>query len=198
MASLGTEQPSPPAPGKDRVPREVVEAAYARLRAMASGHFPNNAAITLQPTALVNEALLRVMKSSGQDITTTEQLCAYLSTVMRSVLVDHARSTNARRRREASRAGHEARQETRGAAAVLQANDLVEHLARNAPKRARIVEYHYFGGLSPSSIASLVDTTSRAVKLEIALAEQTLRVATAAGSREAPAGLPVDPVSNAS
>lgn len=150
---------------------DLHEAARRHMRRERDGH-------TLQPTALVNEAYVRLLHGRRGAWRDRTHFLSAASMVMRRVLVDHAR------RRAANKRGS-------GAAAVeLQEADGVEQghspetvlavdqaltlLAQSNTRQARIVEMRFFAGLSEAEIAELLDLSSRTVKREWAAAKAWL------------------------
>ncbi|HEY3988785.1 MAG TPA: sigma-70 family RNA polymerase sigma factor [Acidobacteriaceae bacterium] len=127
---------------------------------------------TLQPTALINEAYLRL--NGGEiDWKNREHFIGVAAQVMRRVLVDHARSHNAE-----MRGGGLKRVELdeglvlspQHAEQLLPLNEALDRLARLNPRQARVVELHYFGGLSMVQIAALLHLSERSVKRDWSLA----------------------------
>ncbi|HCT45694.1 MAG: hypothetical protein CMJ35_08430 [Phycisphaerae bacterium] len=161
-----------------RIPSELMTRAYSRLRQIARGHVGHETVgHTLQPTALVHEALLRVLRSKGAQINTEDDLCGLLATIMRHILVDHARAKQSRKRREGAvaakqelAAGPEHDQSER----LLELHTMIEQLAKTQPNAARYIELYYFGGMDSQAIAKLCGISRRSVQLEIALARRTL------------------------
>ncbi len=131
---------------------------------------------TLQPTALVNEAYLRL---AGGDVSwqNRQHFIGMAAHVMRRVLVDHARQRNAE-----MRGGGLKRVDMDDGVAI--ANDRLEEavmidealhrLTEREPRQARIVELRYFGGLSVEQICSLTGISPRSVKRDWALARAWL------------------------
>lgn len=121
---------------------------------------------TLQPTALVNEAFLRLLRDSAVDLTSRAHFLAAASITMRQVLVDHARQ-----RRAAKRQGHRIRVELGDFAAgagprddVLILDEALTQLAGCDPRQARVVELLFFGGLTEEEAAENLGLSSRTVK----------------------------------
>lgn len=143
---------------------------------------------TLQPTALINEAWLR-LAGEGTDWQSREQFIGYAARVMRQVLVDHARAHQAERR-----AGGLQRVEMHDDLAVsadrieevLSIDRSLEQLAAENPRQARVVELRYFGGLSVEQIASLLGIAPRSVKRDWSLARLWLHRALTANDHPAP------------
>ncbi|HYG82859.1 MAG TPA: ECF-type sigma factor, partial [Pyrinomonadaceae bacterium] len=123
---------------------ELRRIAHRYMRQERGGH-------TLETTALVNEAYLRLAGQRRVEWQDRAHFFAVTAQVMRHVLIDHAR-----RRRYAKRGGaglqvplEEAHAMTRERAAELVALDeALEKLAQLDPRKARVVELRYFGGLS--------------------------------------------------
>ena len=127
---------------------------------------------TLQPTALINEAYLRL--AGGEiDWKNREHFIGVAAQVMRRVLVDHARSHNAE-----IRGGGLKRVEldegfalsSQNAEMLLPLNEALDRLAKINARQARVVELHYFGGLSMLQIAALLHISERSVKRDWSLA----------------------------
>jgi RNA polymerase sigma factor (TIGR02999 family) len=127
---------------------------------------------TLQPTALINEAYLRL---AGQDIDwqNHEHFIGVAANVMRRVLVDHARAHNA-----AMRGGDFVRVEMDDNVAVseersgevLMLDEALTRLEKVNPRQAKVVELRYFGGLTVEQVASILGVAPRSVKRDWALA----------------------------
>jgi RNA polymerase sigma-70 factor (ECF subfamily) len=134
--------------------QELHEIAARALRRETPGH-------TLQTTALVHEAYLKLAGQRGGSWPNRQLFYAVAAQAMRRVLVDHARERMAQKRGGGvpllplEEAREAAAPET--AADVLAVDAAVERLARIDPRLARIVELKFFGGLSLEEIASLLD-----------------------------------------
>jgi RNA polymerase sigma factor (TIGR02999 family) len=144
---------------------ELHRLARACMRRERSDH-------TLQTTALINEAYLRL---AGDDITWQDRahFIGFAANVMRQVLVDYARAHKAQRR-----AGHMHRVEMRDDLAVSPerldevafVDQALSRLAATNPRQARIVELRYFGGLSVEQISTVLNLSPRSVKRDWSLA----------------------------
>jgi len=127
---------------------------------------------TLQPTALINEAYLRLV---GEDIEWSSRghFIGVAAHVMRRVLVDYARQHNAERR-----AGRLQRVEMDDNLAisaerleeVLLLDRAMERLKERSPRQAQVVELRYFGGLTVEQIAAMLGVAPRSVKRDWSLA----------------------------
>jgi RNA polymerase sigma factor (TIGR02999 family) len=118
---------------------------------------------TLQPTALVHEAWMRL---TGGHFIDREHFAAVAAKAMRSVLVDHAR-----RRGTLKRGGGRVRAELDGVLALfherspdlLALDDALRRLGENDPELARIVELRFFGGLSIEETARVLASSTASV-----------------------------------
>jgi RNA polymerase sigma-70 factor (ECF subfamily) len=127
---------------------------------------------TLQPTALINEAYLRL---AHEDIgwQNREHFIGVAANVMRRVLVDHARARNA-----AIRGGDLVKVplednlaiSPEGLDELLVLNEALTRLEQLNPRQARVVELRYFGGLSVEQVAAILGLTPRSIKRDWAMA----------------------------
>lgn len=137
----------------------------------------------LQTTALVHEAWLRLR---GYDLASLSdkrhEFAALSATVLRSVLVDEARREGRRKRGGASWRRIPLDPETEISEATSQYADLLEldealvALEHLSPRRARIVELRFFGGLSVEHVAAILGVSGRTIETDWQLARAWLRV----------------------
>jgi RNA polymerase sigma factor (TIGR02999 family) len=135
---------------------------YDELRMMASGYMRRERVDhTLQTTALVNEAYLKLVSRSSATWRNRLHFFAIAATVMRHILVDHARA-----RATARRGGGEMERVALDEAAIIsveRASELValdealKELARLDWRQAQIVELRYFGGLTLKETAEFLE-----------------------------------------
>lgn len=143
----------------DLVYQELHVLAQRLMRGEQTGH-------TLQPTALVNEAYMRLLdgKSEWEN---RRHFFGAAARAMRRVLVDHARKRNA-----AKRGGGVDKITLDGleiaapesAVDLLALNEALEELALAGPRLGRIVELRYFGGLSIEETAAVMEVSAATVK----------------------------------
>lgn len=148
----------------------LVGLAYDDLRAIAHRRLLAGRADGLATTALVHEAYLKLVGSSGGEFGSRAQFYAFASRAMRNILVDHARREQAERRgggavRVPFEEGVLAHGDD-GAADVLGVDEAVERLSERNPRMARVVELRFFGGLSVAEAAEVLDTSPRTVERE--------------------------------
>ena len=150
---------------------ELRRQAEQAMRHEAAGH-------TLQPTALVHEAYLRLVDQAHVSVHDRSQFFGIAARCMRQVLVDHARARHAAKRGGAQRAvtiGDADAMATEPAAEVLAVHVALERLAALDPEQARLVELRYFGGLTIEETAGVLGVSPATVKREWAIARAWLR-----------------------
>jgi RNA polymerase sigma factor (TIGR02999 family) len=137
---------------------ELKKIAAAELRRERSGH-------TLQPTALVHEAYLRLIGQTRIDWRDRAHFFGLAATMMRRVLVDHARARLAAKRRpeEPSPLLPEPTTAARPVE-ILDLDRALDRLAERFPRQARVVELRYFAGLELEQIAAALGISDRTVK----------------------------------
>lgn len=124
---------------------------------------------TLQPTALVHEAFLRLSKQSGIEWQNRSHFYGISSRLMRQILVDHARVHSAEKR--GSNAIHFSVDDLdipvqERAESILIVDEVLNRLAEIDEKQAQIVEMRFFGGMSNGEIAEALDISERTVGRE--------------------------------
>jgi RNA polymerase sigma factor (TIGR02999 family) len=143
---------------------------YADLRRRAARHLrTERRAHTLQPTALVHEAYLRLVDQTRIEWQSRAQFFAVAAELMRRILVDHARSRGALKRGgPLCRVPLEENVATRLAADVelVDLDDALSELARLDARQARIVEMRFFAGISVEECAEALGISTPTVKRE--------------------------------
>lgn len=151
---------------------ELRRQAGRYMRRQTPGH-------TLQPTALVHEAYLRLVGSEPVECRDRAHFLALAAKVMRSVLVDHARARSAAKRGSGAVHVTLAAVDSAGTpATVVDLEALDEALDRFAeidPEKSRLVELRYFGGLSIEEAAEVLDMSPATVKRQWTTARAWLR-----------------------
>lgn len=146
---------------------QVLPLLYAELRAIASRHMRGERADhTLQPTALVHEAFLRVRDGSPVVYDDRTHFLRAASQTMRRVLVDYARARNAEKRSGGLRVTlHEEIAGTESSFVdVLALEEALQRLAEAEPRWANVVELRIFAGLEVSEVAAMLDISPATVK----------------------------------
>jgi RNA polymerase sigma factor (TIGR02999 family) len=157
---------------------------YEHLHRMARSYMRNErSGHTLQPTALVNEAFLRLVDTRDLDWTDRAHFFAVCARVMRRILVDAARSRAAiKRGGQADRAEHTTgidfdRLPTPGtemSAQVCALDEVLNTLARLDPRRARVIELRFFGGLTVEETGQVLQISPQTVMRDWRLARAWL------------------------
>jgi RNA polymerase sigma factor (TIGR02999 family) len=179
--------------GKTNTPREDREIAeaegtaealmlllYEELRRLAASYLRREGAgHTLQATALVHEAYLQLAESPPTQALGREHFFALAATVIRRVLIQHARKRRCMKRGGGRR--RVALEEVTGALErddldLLEVDDALERLRTIDPVKERIVELRFFGGLSVDEVAELLALSPRSVARHWRLARAWLRV----------------------
>jgi RNA polymerase sigma factor (TIGR02999 family) len=156
---------------------ELVPFLYKELRKMAAARFRRERpGHTLQPTALVHEAYMRVVgrKTKWQG---RAHFFAVASQVMRRVLVDHARQRTSQKRGgiQASVSLDEAMVISDDKCElVLQVDEALEKLSRIDDRQAKIVEMRYFAGMTEEEIGIILGISARTVKRDWTMAKAWL------------------------
>lgn len=143
-----------------RSTRHHFQLAYDELRAVAAGYLRRERRDhTLQPTALVHEAYLRLAREARDDWPSRQAFLAAAANVLRRVLVDHARRRQARRRQQSRDRLPLWDAELIAFSYVdrtLEIHDAIERLSEIDPRRARVVELRVFGGLTCTDVADVL------------------------------------------
>lgn len=159
--------------GDAQAAENLLPLVYAELHRLARSYMrrerPDH---TLQATALINEAYLRLV---GEDVdwNSREHFIGLAAHVMRRVLVDYARTRNAEQR-----GGGLKRVEMQDDLAISagqldqveELDEALKKLEKENPRQARVVELRYFGGLSVEQIGAILQIAPRSVKRDWALA----------------------------
>jgi RNA polymerase sigma factor (TIGR02999 family) len=146
---------------------------YGELRRIAHYHLkrerPDH---TLQSTALVHEAYMRLMGNQPAELQNRPHFIAVASRLIRQVLVDYARERGAAKRDGGCRIGVEYLDAlpVSGDAELLSLNDALDDLSRTDDRQAQIVEMKFFGGLSSPEISEVLGLSRATVDRDWATA----------------------------
>jgi RNA polymerase sigma factor (TIGR02999 family) len=161
---------------------ELMSRVHAQLHRIARNHlFKERRDHTLQPTALVNEAYVRMFGNSSPEFADRAHFLAFASRVMRRILVDYARSRGAARRGgDGLRVSFDTaiEMEVAGIGRPVELADLdhaIDGLFREHPLLGEVIEMRYFGGLTAEEIAEAVGRTVHVVRHEIRFAQAWMR-----------------------
>jgi RNA polymerase sigma factor (TIGR02999 family) len=164
--------------GEPKSAEALLSIVYDELRRLAATKMAWEApGHTLQPTALVHEAWLRLSQQSSARWHNREQFYTMASETMRRILVDRAR------RRRASKRGGDLERieldavELPGAAeddVVLRVHEALDRLATEDPAKAEVVKLRFFVGLGNAEVASLLGVSEKTVQRHWAFAKAWL------------------------
>jgi RNA polymerase sigma factor (TIGR02999 family) len=163
----------------------LLPVVYQELRRLAAAYIRHEKpGQTLQPTALVHEAYLRLMKDRPDRWQNRAHFCAIAAHSMRQILIERARARNAQKRwGDKARITLEEQLVQGGERSVdlLALDQAIERLAALDPEQAQIVELRFFGGLT-------VEETAEALGISPATVKRHWTVARAWLARELEAG----------
>ena len=164
--------------GDQEALKQLIPLVYAELHKLAEAYLrrerPEH---TLQPTALVHEAYMRLASQAQPDYRSRTHFYGVAAQVMRQILVDHARS-----RKAAKRGGGQPHLSLDSALtyaadranAMVALDDALRALAQEDPRRAQLVETRYFGGLTVEECADLFGMQAQQVYRELRIAQAWL------------------------
>lgn len=162
--------------GDARAADRLLPVVYEELRRLARTYFHQEPTEhTLQPTALVHEAYLRLV-DGGVDWQGRAHFFGVAARAMRRILIDHARARRADKRGGgAVRASLEAIDDADGVMPpdeyLLSLDEGLQELAKLDEQQARVVEMRFFGGLNVEETAAVLDVSPRTVKRDWAMAK---------------------------
>jgi RNA polymerase sigma-70 factor (ECF subfamily) len=173
--------------GRSDAQDQLMPLVYQELRRIARNQMRDErVGHTLQPTALVHEAFLRLVDQNRTDWRNRAQFFGVAAQLMRRLLVDHARRRRAAKRSISvtlsegiceRRPGFDQSEE------ILAVHQVLGRLAKLDPRQARVVELRYFGGLSVEETAEAIGVATRTVKLDWAMAKGWLKSRLSEGAR---------------
>src|ERR1700686_3577962 len=164
------------AKGNQRALDNLTPLVYRELRQLAAGYLrKERQGHTLQPTALVHEAYVRLVDQTNPSWQSRSHFFGVAARLMRQILVDHARKKKA-----GKRAGMRVSLEEAVSFQQERSRDLValdsglNALEKLDPRKCKAVELRYFGGLSMDEIARALDVTPVTVRRDLRMAEAWL------------------------
>lgn len=158
----------------------LIPLVYAELRRLA-GHYlrQERSGHTLQPTALVNEVYLRLMRQDQADYRSRAHFLGVAAQVMRHILIDHARA-----RKSGKRGGGQAiyaLDDVTEAVSkpregiIVAMDDALRALEQMDPRKAKLIELRFFGGLTAEESAAFLDLPVDKVRAELRIAQAWLQ-----------------------
>lgn len=150
------------------VDRELRKIARAYMRNEKQGHI-------LQTTALVAEAFLRLLEGEPINWQNRHQFYAIVAKRMRQVLIDYARKRSARGQAAEHIDIDDVLLTSAQSAELILLHEALEKLEKLDERKAKVVEYRYFGGFSLEEIADMLDVSKSTVEREWGLARAWLK-----------------------
>ncbi len=139
----------------------LIPKIYGTLRRLARRQRAHEAAHTLETTALVHEAYLKLATQGSVTFTDRAHLYAYMSQVMRHILIDHARRKKAQKRQAPEVTAEQAESDIID---VLAIDEALRRLAALDPRLAQVAELRLFADLSSPDIAEVLGVNARTVE----------------------------------
>ena len=146
---------------------QLLDMLYSELRRIAGVRMAQERANhTLQPTALVGEAYMRLFKTGSPEWQSTDHFLGIAARTMRQILVDHARAKGAEKR-----GGAQARVTLTDAVGsvpfdmdIIDLHDALKRLEKLNESHARVIDLRYFWGLKVSEVAAVLDCSEKTIK----------------------------------
>jgi RNA polymerase sigma-70 factor, ECF subfamily len=167
--------------GDEAALSQLMPVVYQELRKIADGYLRRERGDhTLQPTALINEAYLRLIDQSMPHWQNRAHFYGVAAQLMRQILVEHARAQMAQKRGGGAQAVELEEALTYAperAAELVELDDALKALAEFDERKSRLIELRYFGGLSVEETAHVMGISEATVSRDQRLAQAWLRQA---------------------
>jgi len=161
---------------------ELRRIARARLSRERPGH-------TLQPTALIHEAYIRLLKGAQPEWESRTHFYSVAARLMRQILTDHARARASAKRNWSANVTleHAGDFAIQTSSTLVALDDAMESLLRMDERKGRTIDLRYFAGLSIEEIASILEISVATVRRELRMGEAWLRREMTSSNQKAPA-----------
>jgi len=164
--------------GKDEAANKLIPMVYDELRRLAGGYMRRERADhTLQATALVHEAYLKLVQQRSVDWQSRAHFFGIAAQMMRRILIDHARG----HLRDKRGAGQQVVPldeavvfSPEQSAEMLKVDESLQRLSKLDPRQAKVVELRFFGGLTVEETADVLKISPKTVKREWSVAKAWL------------------------
>src|SRR5262245_46284110 len=157
---------------------ELSPLVYPELRSLARNYLRGDRDGTLQPTVLVHEAFLRLVDQRTATWQNRAHFFGIAAQLMRRIIIDHARKRKAEKRGGGRLVTLDEDAEnvtTDEGVDVVRVDDALRELEKLDPRRAKLVELRFFGGLTIEETAQVLDTSPATVKRDWLLAKAWLQ-----------------------
>jgi RNA polymerase sigma-70 factor, ECF subfamily len=164
------------AKGNQQALEQLTPLVYSELRQIAAAYLrKERQGHTLEPTAVVHEAYLRLARQGNPKLEDRKHFFGVAAHLMRQVLVEHARRRGAAKRAGLKMSLEDAvsfkRERGRDLIAL---DDCLTALEKLDPRKCKAIELRYFGGLSMDEIAQIMDMSAVTVRRDLRMAEAWL------------------------
>jgi len=164
--------------GNRQAEAQLIPLVYRELRRIAASYLRHESPQhTLEPTALVHEAWLRLAKLPEMDWQSRSHFFAVCATVMRRILVDHARASHARKRGDSWDAvtiDEAVLPSPERAPEILALDEALVRLNALDARQAKIVELRFFAGMTEEEAGAALGISARTVKRDWRIAKAWL------------------------
>jgi RNA polymerase sigma factor (TIGR02999 family) len=167
----------------DAALRTLFEHVYAELKRLASAQLASSAGVTLNTTALVHEAYLKLAQPSERKLESRAHFFALAAKAMRQIVIDHARARLTQKRGGLDaplvtlNAANDVADADFGPDELLRLDLALQHMAQDEPRLAELVEQRFFAGLSIADIALMQSVSERTLNRDWRRAKAQLHVA---------------------
>lgn len=157
----------------------LIPLIYTELHAVANAYLRGErASHTLQPTALVHEAYVRLIDQDQPDFRSRAHFLGVAAQIMRQILIDHARARNA-----GKRGGGQLHYSLENGmdpaverpSVMIAIDDALGALERKDARKAKLIEMRFFGGLTAEESAGVLDLPVDKVRMELRMAQAWLQ-----------------------
>ena len=167
------------APGRPPDAQRLIPLVYDDLRELAANYLRReNPGHTLQSTALVNEAFLKLVDQTRVNWRGKTHFFAVSAEIMRRILVDHARTKQHQKRggdRQRIALHDDMKISAQRDEDLLAVDEAMVKLAERDPRQAKIVELRFFAGLTVAEVAEVLGVSKRTVESEWTMIRAWLR-----------------------
>lgn len=164
--------------GDKQAPERLIPLVYDDLRARAANYLRRERADhTLQPTALLHEAYLQLVDQDGAEWQDRAHFCTVAASLMRRILVQHARDRNRLKRGGKWKKVYldETRELSQSLAPdVLAIDSVLERFGLSYPRESTVVEMKFFGGMTVSEISAMLNVSEKTVQRDWSFAKAWL------------------------
>jgi RNA polymerase sigma factor (TIGR02999 family) len=164
--------------GEKDATAELVPIVYQELRRLARQYLGRERADhTLQATALVHEAYIKLVDQSRVNWQSRAHFCAVAAQLMRRILLQHARAHQAAKRGGGLRKLYldETRELAQGGASdLVELDEALKSLARTYPRESEVVELKFFGGMEAKEIAEVLNVSAKTISRDWSFAKAWL------------------------